>query len=471
MIVSIVVILLFVTGLVLSGNETGDCFTRPAIYLHKLLNRKQKGKRSNAGLLVELRYLYPGESPYIKAKEYEVKKIALILKILLVGSLFCLVYSLKSSVEGKLEEGRGIRRGELGDASQEVILCYKISEERGEFLLTIPPREYAREELVEMLPDFYEELEKVMLGENPSFKEVYYNLNLPEALEGYPFDIVWYSSDYEYMDNQGRIQLDISSKVELSLTAKVSFREEVFENTFLISLLPEHLSEEEKTKKELMASCLQALKDSKSEEWLYLPDTIRGEKIVWGKKKDPLADLLMLLVLAVAIVIYPAMDQDLYKKTREQRMQMLEEYPALIHRFTLLLGAGMSIRAIFYKMAEDYGNKDAPSHFAISKELLYVAQRLRAGQSEMEVYEDFGKRSGLREYARFSTLLVQNLRKGNGALLERLREESRDAMAQQRNLQKKKGEEAETKLLFPMVMMLFVIMVMIMYPALTGMGI
>lgn len=113
--------------------------------------------------------------------------------------------------------------------------------------------------------------------------------------------------------------------------------------------------------------------------------------------------------------------------------------------------------------------KEGGVHSPIYEELLYTCRELHAGTSEGAAYEHFGRRTGLQEYIRLSTLLTQNLKRGNSMLLDRLREEA-DRAAQERLQQSKKlGEEAGTKLLIPMVMMLAVIMVIIMIPAFSGM--
>ena len=48
---------------------------------------------------------------------------------------------------------------------------------------------------------------------------------------------------------------------------------------------------------------------------------------------------------------------------------------------------------------------------------------------------------------------------------ELLEEESREAFENRKALAKKMGEECESKLLLPMILMLLTILVMIMYPA------
>ena len=65
-------------------------------------------------------------------------------------------------------------------------------------------------------------------------------------------------------------------------------------------------------------------------------------------------------------------------------------------------------------------------------------------------------------------MLGQNLKKGNAALLNRLREEADKAMQENLQFRKKIGEEAETKLLVPMIMMMGIIMLLVMLPAFTS---
>ena len=118
----------------------------------------------------------------------------------------------------------------------------------------------------------------------------------------------------------------------------------------------------------------------------------------------------------------------------------------------------MTIRAAFGRLGK-------------SNELAaYAFREMQAGVSEQTAYEHFGKRAGPREYVKLSTLLCQNLKKGSSTLLSRLEEEA--IMAADGRIQsgKRLGEEAETKLLIPMVMLLSMVMLMIMIPAFSMMG-
>ena len=71
---------------------------------------------------------------------------------------------------------------------------------------------------------------------------------------------------------------------------------------------------------------------------------------------------------------------------------------------------------------------------------------------------------------RLSMLLSQNLRKGNAGLTQLLEKEAEEAFEERKRNARKYGEEAATKLLLPMFLMLMIVMVVIMVPAFLSFG-
>lgn len=177
--------------------------------------------------------------------------------------------------------------------------------------------------------------------------------------------------------------------------------------------------------------------------------------------------------MVVAVSIYIMSDRDLHAKAEKKRYKMKCAYPDIVHKLVLYMGAGMTTRGALQKITQEYqgrekGTKNMSPAYV---ELQYACRELAAGMSEAVVYERLGERIGLQEYIRLCTLLSQNLRRGNGAILERLREEVLKASAERIHRGRRLGEEAVTKLLLPMVMMLLVVMLMIMIPAFSTVGV
>jgi len=165
------------------------------------------------------------------------------------------------------------------------------------------------------------------------------------------------------------------------------------------------------------------------------------------------------LIQATAFGSFLFADKDLHEDAEKRKQQWRNQYPDFIHQLVLYLGAGLSIRNAFARLSQRY------------EPVLYAYREMEAGMSELTAYERFGKRTELQEYMKLSTLLIQNVRRGTGALLERLEEEAIHSARERIQNGKKLGEEAETKMLIPMVMMLGVVMIMIMIPAFMGLGI
>lgn len=103
-----------------------------------------------------------------------------------------------------------------------------------------------------------------------------------------------------------------------------------------------------------------------------------------------------------------------------------------------------------------------------------MAGALKAGYSvenairerpESECYEAFGRRCESPVYRKFGMLLNQNLRKGTKGLTNLLQREAQEAFEERKNMAKKLGEEAGTKLMIPLFLMLAVVFVIVTVPA------
>ena len=134
-------------------------------------------------------------------------------------------------------------------------------------------------------------------------------------------------------------------------------------------------------------------------------------------------------------------------------------------KFTLLVQAGLTARKAFQKIALDYGKKENGKERAAYEEIRTTCYEMDSGISEAEAYRRFGERCGQVKYKTLATLLIQNLQKGSRHLSDLLEKESVEAWDDRKRKAKVQGEAATTKLLFPMILMLGVVMAIVMLPA------
>lgn len=408
-------------------------------------------------------------------KEYYIKKLSLSLLVIFCGTLLAFLVSLKAETDVLLKGDGSIEREAAGGEGSLVTLEASVRdgeqvEKSGPFQVLVEPVKMTEKETKAAYQAFAEALPCLILGGNRSVSEITEDLNLSEEYEGYPFLVEWSSDRPDVISSTGAFY-GSKEEAKVCLTANISCGEWKRSLELTLLAVPERLDLAEQVHKELEA-LLDASQEAQREmpSW-KLPAAFEGKPVEWKQRKEDYGPHLWITFLGAGIFVYFLSDKDLHEKVLKRKEQLVKEYPNLIHKLVLYLGAGLAVRGAFEKIAEEYrqgeaGQEGEPAY----EELLYACRELQAGISESEVYERFGKRSGLQEYIRLGTLLAQNLKKGNAALLSRLKEESVRACLEQQQYGRRLVEEASTKLLIPMVMLLAVVMVMVMLPAFSSMG-
>ena len=133
-----------------------------------------------------------------------------------------------------------------------------------------------------------------------------------------------------------------------------------------------------------------------------------------------------------------------------------------------MLGAGMQVKNIIALLLADYEKeekKGGDDREPLMAELLTANQSLHMGMPEQQVYYQLGRRLKLPCYIKLMTLLEQNVKRGTKGLSIFFEQEEAQALEDRKNLAKQYGEEAGTKLLGPMIVLLLVVMLIIMIPA------
>ncbi len=102
----------------------------------------------------------------------------------------------------------------------------------------------------------------------------------------------------------------------------------------------------------------------------------------------------------------------------------------------------------------------------VYEEMYETSCQMKGGVPEGSAFEEFGRRCGLQSYMKLGGLLEQNRKNGSKNLRNLLRTEMTDAFEQRKHQARRLGEEAGTKLLLPLFILLSVVMVMIAVPAL-----
>lgn len=369
---------------------------------------------------------------------------------------------LASSEESSINEDYLIKRPEVLEGEELINIKATIDGSREEtILLPIGERSLSFEECDELYESFREELFNEFLGENQSSDNIIADLNFPDEIEGYPFEIEWNISNRDAFESNGRLIARESG--EASVVVRTLYGDWQREEEISICYHPKALMSYEEVAQDLYTIISESESESRDQENFELPKTISGYEISYIDKeagKKPI--ILMVGALGALAVLYGA-KADEQKEQKKRRELIEQEYAVVLQKIVMYLSAGMTLRNIWIKVYEESiaQRRNNP----IYEEIKIMINEIRTGVSEQQAYTNFSSRIGLMEITRMTTLLSQNLKKGSTNLAVLLKEEARNAFENRKRNARVKGEEAGTKLLAPMTLLLVIVMAIIMVPA------
>ena len=313
----------------------------------------------------------------------------------------------------------------------------------------------------EYLHNTLDTLEANMYREGEGKERVLTGLNIPVRLENNPVDISFSTDEGGILLDNGDLNFEmIKEKQPATLKLTASYGEREMSRSLVITVYPRTLTEEEKVKLAVKEKLDSAFADGENET-ITLPAEVDGKRVRAYFPKEEITGNLVGFVLATIICLFVVFNENNKRKIKDREEELKNGYTEFVGRFVILLGAGLNIPAIWRKLETGFA-----SNISLTEEIRLTLWEVGNGKTEREAYENFGKRIGGTQYAKFVSVINQSLKLGQGQLLSRLEAESEAAMFERRNKAKVMGEVADTKMLMPMMLQLVLIMLIIMVPAL-----
>lgn len=279
----------------------------------------------------------------------------------------------------------------------------------------------------------------------------------------------WTLDQYNAVDVDGTIredQLDPQGELvqaSVALTCE-KYREEY---TFSFQVYPKVMSQQEKVIHEIAAEVEQQ-STQEGERYLTLPDQAAGVKLQWKEKKQHLVWKILFFEVLVCFLMAGIVLERKRTADHIKKEQMKLDYAEVVSKLLILLGAGMSLKQAWNRISAQYSDKRQKKQIKeryIYEEMIITNHEILDGESERLAYQKFGERVDLGEYQRLIRILLQNLQTGSRGLCKLLEQESENALEERKALACKLGEEAGTKMLLPLMMMLGIVIAIIMIPA------
>ena len=366
-----------------------------------------------------------------------------------------------------------IERNDYGKGSKTEVLDVKIGDTKKKIRtdIEVSERRYTTEEIQELFGRIIRRMDRLILNENQTPDHVETDLNLITEIPGEPVTVSWELDRYDVMNVKGEIQeKNIAEKGTLvKLNAVLTYTENEKEQAAyqcVVCVYPKKLSGEEKIKKIVTENMKKADEKQREQETLILPERLGKNELRYYHPFNNRGMIVLTMSIMIGILLCALQKQNEKKALEDRKKQMLKDYPDIINKLTLYLGAGMTVKRAWRKVTEGYmREKTEGSKRYAYEEMRQTCHEMDSGVTEAESYENFGRRCDVQMYIRLGALLSQNLRKGTRGLTELLKLESIQAFEERKAQAKRLGEEAGTKLLLPMFLMLAVVLVIVIVPA------
>lgn len=390
------------------------------------------------------------------------------MQILAIAAGF-LMYGAAWATEGGT--GQRLERKEHGEGSQ----IYSLEVDGlldGQAIVEVPVREraYSLEEAETIFDRIWEQLPAQVLNGNPSADEVRMDLVLPGWWEEYGVDIQW-KTDGEIIDSTGKLHNQEIPREgrQVCLEAVLSDGRHETSRKLDLTVFPPEMTEEEQKVGRFLQELDHADREQEGQDYLDLPETFEGRPLRY--ERPGIREFWALPFLGIgAAVLIEIKEKERKKQEKERRdFLLMRDYPEILSKLAVFLGAGMTVRASWEQIVRRYEKEleegrisRRPAYEEMKKTLADMEKRVPEGKA----YQEFGRACGLLPYRKLAGFLEQNRREGMKNLRNLMKLEMAAAFEERKNLARKQGEEASTRLLVPLFLMLAVVMAMVMVPAL-----
>lgn len=182
--------------------------------------------------------------------------------------------------------------------------------------------------------------------------------------------------------------------------------------------------------------------------------------MLYGFSDEIMALLIGLMFAGLAYYYFGTLAS---KKILERSEEMLIDFSEVVSKLALMTNAGMILREAWEEIAK---TGDTPLY----EEMQRAVDEMHNGVSEIDAIYHFGTRCVIPEIKKFSSTLVQGMVKGNAELTTMLLVQSKEVWGMKKQNVRRQGEKAASKLLVPICIIFIGILIMVLVPIFTNLG-
>lgn len=428
-----------------------------------------------------------------------VKKQLMVLGISLVLAVLTFLASMSESA---LIHGTRLPRGSYGSPGQSFPLIVNGLPEEDPLSVevSVSSKKYTMAEANQVFAEIYQKIESLIVSEGDSLAALSEDLKLPTTLPQYGVRLSWdyypesltedkkdqtyYRTWRNLIDHDGTVYnqdlaegtvitgyLSLVMSTEIDPTESPEYADRRYKSEpyqIYVNVVPRTYTRKQRMVRNLKKLLQEQDLKNPASDYYELPSEIDGHTLSFH---DPLKlDWLLFPCLGVlaAALLWFRQGQQQKEEKKKRETSLLLDYSELVSKLMVYSGAGFTLRNAFLQINRHYQaliREKIVENRPLFQELQILDTELSRNVPESDAYLAFARRVNLKPYTRLVSILEQNRRNGGQALRQQLNLEMEDAFETRKSTALRLGEEAGTKLLLPLFMMLAIVMMIVIVPA------
>ena len=292
-------------------------------------------------------------------KSFDKKQKKIILAAILI-SLLGIIAGIVYDSSLKNMEITKLKRPESYENAKAVNFGVEVSgiddEEQLKYTGQIVAKKIAEDEIQNFLIKTLDQVEKSMFREGESGDRVLTGVNIPSSLQKNPINISFSTSESGVLLENGDINFDLVKEKQL-ITVKLlaSYEGREAERNIDITLFPKLMTEEERIRLAVKDE-MDNLFAGGENEIIEIPDEVEGHGVKVFIPKEEITGSIAGFTLLLIICLFVGFNENNKKKIKDREEELKNGYTEFVGRFVILLGAGLSVSAVWKKLEAGFAS-------------------------------------------------------------------------------------------------------------------
>jgi len=383
-----------------------------------------------------------------RKEQFLKKQKKIILIEIIAGAVFLAFLIIRAAF---LQDDILLSRNSFGQGSKEVQLSLKKDDKKKEITYKLDEQKLSAEEESKVYIQFFKKLKKIMMKNNTSLKQIQTPLNLPDTVDGYPFEITYELAEDGYIRLDGSINEEEQAKLKRGETYRTyivvtaRYGEYRKSKKYEIRIVPKKNISQTNVFYKIQQYLKKEEQENRYSRDIKIPSVYKDIEIT--KRQENQGGISGILILFVTVCIFIPLHN--YLKLQEEGKKCQEQaerdFPVIVHLLTLYMGAGLSFFSAVKRISQNYQKQrelDDSKKYAFEK-MMRMEQQMSNGVSQREACQDWGMQFRTDSYQKLSLILIQSFTKGGREAAMLMEVEEREAF--HKRIDRAKKEEANKK--------------------------